>query len=257
MLRLIPQPVLDVDPMDLYPTLPRPAPAGRPWVMVNMIASTDGAIAVDGLSEPLGNDADQAVFSAIRACPDWILVAAGTARIERYDLPRPSGRARSARAAAGRAERTRLAVVSATLNLDPELPMFSDRRPGEEPVLILTGQHAPADAVGRLESVAEVVSLDSVRPHPAQMLRELHRRGAQVVLCEGGPTLNAQFADAGLIDELCLSIAPLIAGGAGPRLTSGSNLESPVAMRLDHVLEAQDTLFTRYLATSDTVTTGI
>ena len=234
--------------MDLYPTLPRPKPAGRPWLMINMIASTDGAVAVDGTSGALGNPADEAVFSAVRACADWIVAAAGTVRAERYGLPRPGAESRRARRAAGRADRPRLAVVSASLDLDPDLPLFADQRPGDDLPVILTGRTAPPEAVARLEPVAEVVRLDSARPQPGEILAELDRRGARVVLSEGGPSFNAQLADAGVIDELCLSIAPLVAGGSSPRIVHGSLRTVPLNMSIDHLLEASDTLFVRYLS---------
>ncbi len=236
--------------MVLYPALPRPAPPRRPWVMVNMISSADGAIAVDGTSEALGNPADQAVFSAVRACADWIAVAAGTARIERYGLPRPGSGARRARRAAGRDEPPRLAVASSSLSLSLDLPMFADRRPGEARPLLLTGCNTVPKAVSRLETVAEVVRLPSARPTPAEILAVLTQRGAEVVLCEGGPSFNGQFADAEVIDELCLSIAPLIAGGPSPRAFRGSQRTAPLPMELTHLLESDDTLFARYLVKS-------
>ena len=248
MRRLLPGPVADIDPMELYPALPRPKPSGRPWLMLNMIASADGAIAVDGISEALGNPADEAVFSAVRACADWIVAAAGTVRAERYGLPRPGAASRSARRAAGRADRPRLAVVSASLDLDLDLPLFTDQRAGDELPVILTGRDAAAEAADRLEPVAEVVRLASVRPQPEEILAELDRRGAGVVLSEGGPSFNAQLADAGVIDELCLSIAPLVVGGASPRIVHGSLRTVPVNLSMDHLLEASDTLFVRYLS---------
>ena len=234
--------------MELYPSLPRPKPAGRPWLMINMIASADGAIAVDGVSEALGNPADEAVFSAVRACPDWIVAAAGTVRAERYGLPRPGAASRRARRAAGRADRPRLAVVSGSLDLDLDLPLFAEQHPDDDLPVILTGTDAAVGAVEALASVAEVVRLDSTRPHPAEILAELDRRGAAVVLSEGGPSFNGQLADAGMIDELCLSIAPLVAGGASPRIVHGSLRTVPLGLSIDHLLEASDTLFVRYLS---------
>ena len=242
--------------MELYPALPRPKPVGRPWLMINMIASADGAIAVEGTSGALGNPADEAVFSAVRACADWIVAAAGTVRAERYGLPRPGPESRRARRAAGRAERPRLAVVSASLDLDLDLPLFTDQRPGDDLPVILTGRDAAAGAVERLESVAEVVRLASPRPQPAEILAELDGRGAEVVLSEGGPSFNAQLADAGLIDELCLSIAPLLAGGNSPRIVRGSLRTVPLNLTIDHLLEASDTLFVRYLAKSEPAAAG-
>ena len=234
--------------MELYPALARPRPAGRPWLMINMIASADGAIAVDGTSEALSNPADEAVFSAVRACADWIVAAAGTVRAERYGLPRPKEASRRARRAAGRAERPRLAVVSASLDLDLSLPLFAEQRPGDDQPVILTGTETAPEAIERLEAVSEVVRLPSSRPQPAEILAELDRRGAQVVLSEGGASFNAQLADAGVIDELCLSIAPLVAGGASGRIVHGSTRTVPLRMCVDHLLEASDTLFVRYLS---------
>lgn len=295
-----------VDPLDVYLAADRTPPAGRPWVMVNMIASADGAVAVDGASRGLGSPADKAVFRAVRACADWILVGAATVRAERYGLPRLRAAALDARRAAGRSEQPGLAVVSASLDLDPDLPMLADRRPGEPRPLILTGPDAPADRAERLVETAEVVRLeptsdsppnraerlagaaaqtespapseaadrtktpaaDRIGPSaaalsklasrtetlaagrlgsPAAALGELGRRGAQVVLSEGGPTLNAWLADAGVIDELCLSFAPVLAGGPSPRLLHGASA-APTALELVHLLEEDGMLFARYLA---------
>lgn len=303
-----------VDPLDVYMAADRTPPAGRPWVMVNMIASADGAVAVDGASRGLGSPADKAVFAAVRACADWILVGAATVRAERYGLPRPSAAVLEARRAAGRSERPGLAVVSASLKLDPNLPMLANRRPGEARPLILTGPDASSDRAERLAETAEVVRLyppsdraerlagaadqtetpaaseaadrtetpapseaadrtgttaaskqefpaaalgkaadrtGTARPgrlgSPIAALGELGRRGAQVVLSEGGPTLNAWLADAGMVDELCLSFAPVLAGGPSPRLLHGAS-PAPTALELVHLLEEDGMLFARYLA---------
>ncbi len=244
--RLLPGPVVDIDPMELYPALARPKPAGRPWLMINMIASADGAVAVDGTSRALGNPADEAVFSAVRASADWIVAAASTVRAERYGLPRPKAAARRARLAAGRAERPRLAVVSASLDLDLGLPLFADQRRDDDLPVVLTGSTAAPEAVARLDPVAEVVRLPSQRPLATEILAELDRRGAEVVLSEGGPSFNGQLADAGVIDEFCLSVAPLVAGGASSRIVHGSTRSVPQRMRVDHLLEASGTLFVRY-----------
>ena len=248
MRRLLPGPEIDIDPMELYPALARPKPDGRPWLMVNMIASADGASAIDGTSGALGNPADKAVVSAARASADWIVAAADTVRAERYGLPRSGPASRRARLAAGRTERPRLAVVTASLDLDLSLPLFADQRPGEDPPVILTGNAAAPGAVERLGAVAEVVRLPSPRPGPAQILAELDRRGAGVVLSEGGPSFNGQLADAGVIDELCLSVAPLVVGEASTRIVHGSMRSVPMRMSIDHLLEASDTLFVRYLS---------
>ncbi len=101
MRQLLPTPLDAVDPLTLYPFDHRPRPAGRPWLMVNMVASVDGAIAIDGVSGGLGGDGDSMAFRAIRASCDWIVAAAGTIRAERYRIPRATEETAAARIAAG------------------------------------------------------------------------------------------------------------------------------------------------------------
>ncbi len=214
--------------------------------MVNMIASADGATWVDGRTEGLSNPADNAAFAAIRACADWILVGAGTVRAERYGLPRPNNRARQTRQAAGRTQAPRLAVMSSSLALDLDLPILAEREPDEELPLLFTGQDTPDAAVDRLAAVAEVVRLADSHD-PTQVLGEINRRGGSVVLCEGGASFNAQLVDADVIDELCLSISPLLAGGPSPRIVHGSKRAVPHQMVLEYLLEDSGTLFARYL----------
>ena len=81
-------------PVAIDPCRPRhvyadlPDVAGRPGVRLNMIASVDGATAVDGVSGGLGGPADRRVFGVLRSLADVVLVAAGTVRAEGYGPPR-------------------------------------------------------------------------------------------------------------------------------------------------------------------------
>ena len=149
--QLLPSQVDPVTPLDLYPFDARHRDDGRPWVMMNMVASADGAIAIDGRSGGLGGDGDREVFRAIRASCDWIVVAAGTVRAERYGIPRTTAEIATVRRRAGRMPAPRLAVVSGTLDLDPGLPLFADRRPHEEPPLLITGPSPPPERVAALD----------------------------------------------------------------------------------------------------------
>lgn len=247
MRQLLPTPSADVEPLDLYPTDLRPRHDDRPWVMANMVASVDGAIAIDGVSGGLGGDGDSMVFRAVRASCDWIVAAAGTVRAERYRIPRSAPDVAAVRTAAGRTPSPLLAVVTASADLDPALPLIADRDPDQARALVITGHTPPADAVARLGDAVDWCHLDTERPTPAGIIGALATRGADVVLVEGGPSFNGQIVDAGLLDELCLSISPHLVGGGSPRIVHRSTTTIPAELRLERLLEHDGALFARYV----------
>ena len=241
----------EVDVSDIHLDLERPPPPGRPWVMLNMVASVDGATTVQGLSGRLGGAGDRQVFQTLRGLADMILVGAGTVRAEGYRPPRtPDGSLASARTTAGQPVRPRLVVVSARLDLDPDAPLFTERLPEDPPPLIATVRSAPADRRDALADVADLIDLGGTRVDLTGLLATLRDIGARTVLCEGGPHLNHQLLAAGLVDELCLTISPSLVGGAGtagPGLLAGGAFAVPSGLRLDRVLAHDDFLFCRYL----------
>jgi riboflavin-specific deaminase-like protein len=233
-----------VDPAAAHALIARTAPAGRPWVMVNMVASADGATSIDGVSGGLGGPADKEVFSAIRAVADVILVAGGTVRAEQYGPPRTPPVRRAERGSRGQAPYPRIAVVSGSLDLDPGSPMFTD---AAEPPLVYTAAAAPAERREQLEAVAEVVVVEGDRVDVGAVIGDLYSRGARVVLVEGGPSLNGQLAAAGLVDELDLTTSPILAGGSSPRIVVGGS-SRPRPLELAHLWTADGLLFARYVA---------
>lgn len=245
MRQLLPTPLDPVDPLDLYPADHRAPVEGRPWVMVNMIASADGATAVDGLSGALGGPADKAVFRAIRASCDVVLVGSATADAERYRMPSASPETTPVRAAAGRSPAPALALVTASGKIDPTLPAFAERAAEVAPPLVIAGQDADADALDALD--AEVIRVDRPTPEPAAILSVLGERGHTVVLAEGGPRFNGYLQTAGVIDELCLSLSPTLAGGGSARIVAGGADDQVAGLRLERVLEEDGLLFTRYV----------
>ncbi len=245
--QLYPTPEADADPLILYVNDDRPCPSDRPWVMVSMVASADGASEVGGSSAELGGEGDREVFRAVRACCDWIMVGAGTVSAERYTIPRHRPEVTRRRLESGRTPAARLAVLTTSGDLDPELPMLADRRPEEALPLIVTGANPSSDRVSHLSDSAEWVHVDTERPTPELVLAELHDRGARVVLAEGGPTLNGQLLDSGLIDELCLTISPHLVGGASPRIVSDASAATPKGLHLKRLLEHDGALFARYV----------
>jgi len=225
----------------------RPPPPDRPWLMTNMIASVDGATAVDGLSGGLGGSGDKAVFRAVRASCDWVLVASATAAAETYRMPLASADIAARRAARGRSTAPNLAIVTASGRVDPSIPALAARTPGQLRPLVIAGRDADEDALAALD--ADIVRLSTPQPEPHGILHELRTRGADVVLAEGGPRFNGILHTAGVVDEFCLSLAPALAGGDSARIiASGSG--GAVAMHLDRLLEEDDALFARYLRAS-------
>jgi riboflavin biosynthesis pyrimidine reductase len=222
--QLLPTPVDPVDPAAVYGDLP---PAGsRPAVRLNMIASVDGATTVDGVSGGLGGRADHVLFALLRSLADAVLVAAGTVRAEGYG---PST--------------VPLAIVSRSCRLDWERPLF--RAAFARPIVI-TVAGAPAGARERAAEVADVVVSGEQDVDLARALGALAERGFRNLLVEGGPSLNAQLAAAGLLDELCLTLSPRLVGGDARRILAGPALPTPRRLRLASVCEEDGFLFLRF-----------
>ncbi len=223
----------------------RPARAERPWVYTNMIATIDGGTAFDGLSGPLGGPADKTMFRALRGAADAILAGASTARDERYRPPTSSAEIAAHRRANGRNAHPRLVVVTRSLNLDIELPMFDD--PENRPVVV-TVASAPPQRRQRVETKADVITAGDHDVDLSAALKALRDEGLQTVLCEGGPSLNAQLIDHDLIDEWNLSLSPRLLAGDSRRAAFGPVAGGPPqSMQLARVWTDDDFLFCRWI----------
>ena len=219
-------------------------PGAEPLVRVNFVSSVDGAVTVDGVSGGLGTPGDKRVFGLLRDLCDVILVGAGTVRAEGYVQARPSARRRERRRALGLAEVPTVAVVSGSLDFDPASPLFTDAETDARTV-VLTTEAAPADRRAALARVADVVDAGTALIDPAMAVAALGSRGLNRVLCEGGPALFGTLLAARVVDELCLTVSPRLAGPGAPRIIAG--LPTPVQpLTLRHVLEDGDTLLLRY-----------
>ncbi len=190
-------------------------------------------------------EAAAAGIAAIRRELPQMLVGAGTVRTEGYAGDLLPAQTQSGRARRGLAAHPGIAVVSTSLDLDPESGFFA-----EAPVrpLILTAAAAPESRRSALEEVADVVVAGARTVEPRQAAAVLAGRGHRRVLCEGGPQLFGSFQSAGLVDELCLTLAPVLAAGAAGRISAGAPELGLARLRLAHVLRSGDTLLLRYLA---------
>ncbi len=237
-----PQPRPAVDHLEVYEQAPRPHSPERPWVMLCMITAVDGAVSVQGRSGALGGPADWAVLSTLRGCADAIVVGAGTARNEDYGPPCLGAQVQERRRRRGQEALPLLAVVSASGDLDPTARLFGgDRRPR---LYLATAAAAPRREA--LAEVADVRTAGAGMVEPAAVVADLAGEGRSLILLEGGPRLNAHFARADLIDELCVTRSPLLAGG-GPGLLEGEPPAAPLGLHLDRLLVADGMVFARYL----------
>jgi riboflavin biosynthesis pyrimidine reductase len=216
---------------------------GRPWLRANMVSSLDGAANLAGLSEGLSSPADKRIFGVLRALADVVLVGAQTVRAEGYRPARARAEFQEARAAAGQAPAPAIAVVSRSLRLDLTAPLFTDPL---VPTVVITTEDAPAAARAAGAEVAEVITAGHGEVDLTAALAALTARGWTRQLTEGGPRLLAQLAAAGLLDELCLSLAPLLTAGDSPRITHGAEMADAHHMRLVSLIEQKGFLFARY-----------
>jgi riboflavin biosynthesis pyrimidine reductase len=208
------------DPVDVEQQYADPArrrAAGRPWLLINMIASLDGGTAVSGRSGGLGGPADKAVFAALRRLADVVLVGAGTVRAEGYHPPKKPGQ--------------RIAVVTRSADLDWSSELFRS-----DSVVVITVEGTPDLPVPTIRAGVDRVDLAAA----------LAQIDAEVVLCEGGPMLNGQLVVDDLVDEICLTIAPTVVAGESKRIVTDRR-DAFVSMRLVHVLEDDGYLLCRYL----------
>jgi riboflavin biosynthesis pyrimidine reductase len=239
--RLLPEPAGDLTDDGLLAAY-APAEGVRRHVRANVVASADGAGSLDGRSAGLSSRADRRVFHLLRDLADVILVGAGTVRAEDYSYPAYGEDRRGRRRALGGAELPTFAVVSGKLDLDPTSRLLAGA-PGR--TLLLTSAAAPPYRRAALEPVAEIVVTGDDHVDLAAALDALEDRGLRRVLCEGGPTLLGGLAATGLLDELCLTVAPLLAGPGAGRVAAGP-AHPPRPLRLGHLLTEDGELFLRY-----------
>ncbi len=197
---------LPADDAALARAYAHPLIEGRAYVRANMISSLDGASTAAGRSGGLGGDGDRRLFQALRAAADAVLVGAATVRDEDYGTP----------------EHPVLAIVTrGTVDRTDRLYPAG----GPEPI-VYSGH-------------GESVDLRTV-------INDLYARGHRRILAEGGPgVLGALLAD-GLVDELCLTVAPILAGGDGKRIVSGPDLPLDHWHRAHVLGDDEGYLYTRW-----------
>jgi riboflavin biosynthesis pyrimidine reductase len=233
-------------------------PPARPHVLLNMVSTADGRATLGGRSGAISGPADRALFHGLRLTVDAVMAGAATVRVERYGRIVPDASRRQLRVERGHSAEPLACIVSGRLALDGDIPLLAD--PAAR-VVILTPSSASLPAGAAAAEVDYIrAARDGLLDLPAALAELRERFGVRTLLCEGGPHLNAQLLAAGLVDELFLSLAPVLAGGdidgnparANPappealRILAGAALSPPVDLDLLSVLEQDGSLFLRY-----------
>ena len=180
------------------------------WLRTMMVMTLDGAtVGPDGLSGSISGPADKRVFMEARRLSDAVLVGAGTIRAERYTPMRAKAEWQEARAEAHLAVAPRVVIVSGRLDLPWEEPMFAE---SAFPITVVT--HETVDqqalAVAREHADVHIIGDESVDlPHVVAWMRE---EGMRRIVCEGGEAILDSMVRADLVDEMDLTISPLLAG---------------------------------------------
>ncbi len=226
-----------------YP-VPEPG-APRPWLRANMVSSLDGAAQHEGHSQPISSAADMRIFGTLRALADVVVVGAETVRQEGYRPARARAEFAGARTAAGQGPAPAIAVVTASLELDFSLPLFTSPL---VPTLVLTGAAAAPDRVAAAEKAGArvVVAGEGMGVEPARAVRALAELGHTRLLTEGGPRLLGQLIAAEVLDELCLTVSPTLTAGDAQRIAGGPSVAVPRRFGLVSLLEEDGFLFGRY-----------
>ncbi|CAM3169905.1 pyrimidine reductase family protein [Stackebrandtia soli] len=242
-MRLIhPKPVDALDTDDLIDLYAPPPEAKGAWTRANMVSSADGAATLDGLSGGLSGGADKRVFKILRMRCDVLVAGAGTVRSEGYAGLRLDEERRRWRTANGMAEHPVMAIVTRSGALDPAAPIFT-----EAPVrpIVLTCAAAPDSAIDPLREVSDVIVTGESDVEMGAAVDALAARGLRQVLCEGGPHTLAALIAEDRLDELCLTVSPLLAGPGAPRIVAGVS-SPPRGLDLRHVIHADGNLILRY-----------
>jgi riboflavin biosynthesis pyrimidine reductase len=234
--------VMDPETLTLAYAYPRLS-GTQTWVRANFVSTLDGvATGEDGRSSSINTGADREVFQLLRALSDVILIGAGTARVEGYR--RPTVRAPWLKLREGRPAHPTMAVVTRSAGVPPRL---SEARENSGEVLLITCRRAGAEAIDLARATLgeeQVIVEGDATVDLAAAVDALAARGLSRILCEGGPHLMRDLTASGRLDELCLTLVPMLLAGDHPRITAGDPVTANLLPRL--LIESEGTLLGRW-----------
>jgi riboflavin biosynthesis pyrimidine reductase len=217
-------------------------PAAR-WLAVNAVSSADGAMEVDGRSGGLSNEPDRRVLRLGSDLADVLLVGARTAMVEEFRGIHPDDQTAERRRRHGLAPVAPTAVVTRGQTLPPDAPVITDAL---VPTIVITTSSVPETtrqawmAAGAQVMLAGTETVDLPRA-----IDSLADRGLGRIDCEGGPRLLGSLLAAGLVDELRLTLSPMLVAGRAGRIATGVDID-PATLELASTIIEDDTVLTRY-----------
>jgi len=243
LLRLYPLPSQELEPGTLYEDLELPTPARdylpRPYVVINMVSSIDGSAVIGGKASQLGSDIDRQAMRTLRSKADAVMIGAKTLRAEKLSLglaefstgPQPTA-----------------VILTKTGDVPLETNLIATK---DQEVLVVTAQDTPERRVNRLHEHASVVLRVSASPSGGVDLEETLKalkaeRGVELLLVEGGPSLNHSLISEGLVNEIFLTLAPKLVGGITEHTVLDRQALAPVELNLLSVHLANSELYLRY-----------
>jgi len=218
------------------------APADRPYLALNMVATTDGKASFEGRTMGISSETDRQIFHNLRTQADAVMVGAGTVKAERYGPIVKTGELRAKREREGVASNPLAIIVSGSLSVPADVPLLQD--PDSRVAILTQAHHELEDVKAQVDYLRSAGGPFDLRP----LLRRLRTEyGVRSILCEGGPTLNESLLLYGLVDELFLTVAPVITGGADAlTIVAGQPLPELVPTELIWVMEDGGELYLRY-----------
>jgi 2,5-diamino-6-(ribosylamino)-4(3H)-pyrimidinone 5'-phosphate reductase len=230
----------------LYEDLVMPPPwrrdLSRPYVVINMVSSIDGKTTVGGKASRIGSATDRQAMRTLRSKADAVMIGANTLRSERLSL--------------GLDEPVQdLQPLAVIVTKSGNVPLQSNLVVGEpQGVLVITTQDAPEDLDDRLRESARVLRVPATRSGTVELGTALKilktEHAVELLLVEGGPSLNHSLFSRGLADELFLTLAPRLLGGTSDKtltILDGPPLcprEEPASLLSVHLAGGE--LFLRY-----------
>jgi riboflavin-specific deaminase-like protein len=221
-------------PVHGRPLLRVPSDAtGRPYLALNMVASVDGRATLNGSAIGIGSTADKRLMRELRAEADVVLHGAGTVRADPLSARVPAELVPQ-RLANGLSEQPLGAIVTRSGHLPADHPYYDSAT-----VIYVVGDVNVS--IGAPSSV-EICHVSGV----SEAVADLYERGARRILSEGGPTLNAALLEAELVDEIFLTVAPKLLGGANPLTIVNGGCFDVIPLELRSLVELSGELFVKY-----------